>query len=164
MKAMPAILIVAAALGGCVAEDGFPSLAPRPAERDLSTEEPERLPAEPADDVALRAQVSELRAQAAEGDRAFDAAFPGAQAAVSAAGRRESDSWVAAQQALSRLEAARTPTMRALAELDGIAVERAGQPASTADLAAIDAAIEAVGQIAAAQQERIDRLRARVSG
>ena len=54
-------------LAGCAAEGDFPSLAPRPAERDRSTEEPARPPVDVADDAALRGRVAELLEQAAAG-------------------------------------------------------------------------------------------------
>lgn len=149
-------------LSACVPEGDFPSLAMRPGERDRSTEEPARAAVDVPDDPALRERVAELRRQAAEGDRAFDAADGPTAAAVAAAGARESDSWVEAQQALSRLEAAREPTMRALADLDAIAMERIGERTSIADYAEINAAIAAVEQLAVAQQQRMDALRAQL--
>ena len=156
-------LIAAAALAGCVAEDGFPSLAPRPGERDLSTEEPFHPRVPIPDDAALRARIAELRARAAAGDNGFDAVLPAARAAVAAAGPRESDSWVAAQQALSRLEAARAPTAAALGALDQLLVERADQPTSDADFALLREALAAAERLSAGQQERFDALRARLN-
>ena len=167
MAPLRSTLFAAAAaltVGGCVPEGGFPLLAPRPGERDLSVEEPVHARVPVADDAALRARVAELTAQAAEGDRAFESAYPPAASAVAAAEARESDLWVVAQQALSRLEAARTPTTRALAELDGLAVARAATPTSDADFALIAETKAAVERIAAAQQSRFDALQARLSG
>jgi len=160
----PGLAAAALALAGCVPGDDFPSLAPRPAERDLSTEDPERPQVAVPDDPGLRAGVEALRAEAAAGERAFEAAYPAAAAAVAAAGPPESDGWVAAQQALSRLEAARARTMRALAELDRLAVAGADRPTSAADFAAIEAAIAAAGRLATGQQQRFDGLRTRLSG
>lgn len=157
-----AMLAAVAVLSACVAEDGFPSLAPRPGERDLSTEEPERQRVQVADDAALRGRIADLREEAAEGQRAFAAEFPAAAAAVAAAAARETDSWVSAQQALSRLEAARTPISRTMAELDRLAIDRAGEPTSDADFALIREAIADVARIAAGQQERMDALRGRL--
>jgi hypothetical protein len=165
--AAPLSIIVAVAglaLPSCAAEGDFPSLAMRPAERDRSVEEPVRPSPQVPDDAALRRRLGELTEAAAEGERAFDAAFGPADAAVDAAGAAESERWVAAQQALSRLEAAREPTTRALAELDRLAVDRADLPTGEADRAALEAAIAAVERIAAGQQARIDGLRERLSG
>ena len=154
----------ALALAGCVAEDGFPSLAQRPAELDTSLEEPSRPAVEVPSDPALLARIAELRRQAAEGERSFAAALPPTEAVVARAGAAGSESWVEAQQALSRLEVNRGATMRALADLDRLAIDRAGLATNGADFAAINAAIAEVQQIAAAQQQRWDRLRNRLAG
>ena len=115
-------------------------------------------------DPALRRRLVELERQAVDGHRAFDAAFTPAERAVGRAGAPQSDSWVEAQQALSRLEAARTETMRALTELDRLAIDRADVATSEEDFAAIEGAIAAAQRLAADQQERLQRLRARLSG
>ena len=159
---IPLGAIAALLMPGCAAEGDFPSLAMRPAERDRSVEEPERPTPEVPDDPALRRRLSELAATASEGERAFDAAFGPVQAAIGAAGPPESESWVAAQQALSRLEAVREPTTRALAELDRLALGRAEAATSAADLAALGAALSEAERIAAGQQQRIDGLRGRL--
>ena len=160
------ILAVTAALplAACVPQGEFPSLAMRPAELDRSTEAPVRPPVEVPADAELRSQVEALHRRALEGDRAFDATYGPTEAAVAAAGARESDSWVEAQQALSRLESARLETMTALAELDQLAMARVDQPTSEADFAAINQAIGDVERLALAQQARMDRLRARLGG
>ena len=166
MTVLPRLLIAlpatALALAGCVASDGFPSLAPRPAERIVSVQEPVHPPVDVPSDPALRARIAELEREAAEGDRAFDAAFGSTEAAVSAAGAQASDSWVEAEQALSRLEGTRAPTTRALAELDRLALERAEMSTNAQDFAAINAALASVDAVAARQQQRWDRLRARL--
>ena len=165
---MTARLLLAAAaalpLAACVPQGEFPSLAMRPAELDRSMEPPQRAPVEVPPDAELRGRVEALRRRAAEGDRAFDAAYGATEAAVSVAGARESDSWIEAQPALSRLEATRVETMTALAELDQLAMARVDQPTGEADFAAINAAIAEVERIALAQQSRMDRLRARLGG
>lgn len=160
---LAAVAMLAPPLGGCVANGAFPSLAMRPGERDLSTEEPGRPAPAIADDSALRERVAELRAMAADGDRSFADSYPAAEAAVAAAGPSGSESWTVAQQALSRLVASPVATMRALAELDQLAVDRADEPTSEADFALIREATAEVEQTAARQQERIDALRARLS-
>ena len=158
-----AALIAAASLAGCVPQGEFPSLAPRAAERDRSMEPPAREAAATPDDPALRARVAELGRQAQAGERDFAAALPAAEAAVAAAGPAQSDGWVAAQLAISRLEAARAETMRALTELDRLAIGRADMATSGEDHAAIEAAIAAAQALAAGQQARIEALRARLA-
>ena len=74
---------------------------------------------------------------------------------VSAAG---SDSWIEAQQAISRLQAARGRTDEAAAELHQLRLARSGEPTSAADLAALDAAIQEVGALIERQQGQMDRV------
>ena len=156
----------AAALGlcGCVAQDGFPSLAMRPAERQVSFEPPVHPHVEVPSDSALLARIGELQGQAAEGERAFRGALGAAESAAGAAGSAESDSWIEAQQALSRLETTRAATTRALSDLDALRLARADTPISEQDYAALQAAVESVEGIAEAQQARIDRLRRQLGG
>jgi hypothetical protein len=166
MRLLPthaAILTAASLLAGCAPQGDFPSLARRPAEDDRSVEEPVRPAVEVARDEALRARVAELRGQAGAGDRAFDNAYAAAEAAVARAGTRESESWIEAQQALSRLEATREATMRAVAELDQLAIGRIDAPTNEEDFSAINEAIAAAERIALAQQDRYDRLRGRLA-
>ena len=153
-----ALLLVA-----CVSEDGFPSLAMRPAERDLSTEEPVRPAVAVPSDAALLQRLAALRQQAQAGDRAFAEAYGPAAAAVAAAGAPESDGWVTAQQGLSRLEAARVETTSALRELDHLALEQAGEATNDGDYAAILAARDAVEALAEAQRARWEALRSRLA-
>jgi hypothetical protein len=159
-----AAFLAALAVAACVPQGDFPSLEARPAERDRSMEPPVREAVEVPADPALRQRVAELEQMAAQGDQAFDAALGPAEAAVRSAGPASSDSWVAAQQAMSRLEAARTGTMRALTELDRLAIDRADMATSREDSAAIDAAIAAAQRLAEGQQQRIQQLRARLPG
>lgn len=155
-------LTVALTLGGCVTHGSFPSLAPRPGEGDVSVAEPARPDTIVADDAALRQRIVTLEAQAQEGQGSFDAAYGAAAAAAGRAGSRDSDSWVAAQEAVSRLEAARGATPGALAALDRLSTERADQPTSVGDRALIDAAIVRITQLSNAQYERIAQLRRRL--
>ena len=158
------LAVPAAALGlaGCVASDGFPSLAPRPAERIVSVQEPVHPAVDVPSEPALRARIAELERQASEGNLAFESAYGATEAAVGKAGGHGSDSWVEAEQALSRLEATRAPTTRALAELDRLAIERAEVATNAEDFAAINAALASVDAVAVRQQQRWDRLRARL--
>ena len=147
-------------LAGCVARGDYPSLAPREGE-GLAIEEPVReAPAVP-DDAQLRARIAALVEEARQGARSFGALYGEAGRAVSRAGAEGSDSWVEAQQAISRLEAARLQTGRAAVELDQLDLARADQATSADDQLVLQTAITEVGTIAADQQARIDRLRGR---
>jgi hypothetical protein len=159
MSPRPAFLalLAGALLGGCVTEGPFPSLAPRPDER-LAIEEPVREPPVVADDPALPVRIAALLGEARQGDRAFDADYGAAARSAERAGPTGSDSWIAAQQALSRVEAARGRTTDAAAELHQLALARAGQAVSAADRQALDDAVAEVDRLVADQQARIDRL------
>ena len=150
MNARP--LLLALVLAGCVSQGPFPSLAPRPAESEDWTEEPVRTAPAVADDPALRARAAALLDEARAGLRDFDADFGAAERAAAQAGSEGSDSWIEAQQAISRLDVARGRTGEALAGLHQLRLDREGQPTSAGDLAALDAAI------AARQGQRTDRL------
>ena len=116
-----------------------------------------------ASDPALRARIAELVALARRGERDFDAAFGAAQAAAGRAGAQGSESWIAAQEALSRLEAARAETTRALADLDRLAIDRADRATNAEDHSALLAGIAQAEAIASGQQSRLDRLRTALS-
>ena len=156
MKASP--LLLAVLFAGCVSQGPFPSLAPRPAEREDWTAEPVRTAPTVADDPALRAQIAALREEAEAGERDFAADFPAAERAAARAGREGSDSWIEAQQAISRVEAARGRTGAALAGLHQLGIERADRPTSAGDAALLGAATDAVEALAARQRQRIERL------
>ena len=149
--------LLAACLAGCVSQGPFPSLALRPAEQEDWTEEPAHAAPVVADDAALRTRIAALIAEAREGGRAFDADLPAAERAAAHVGAAESDSWVEAQQAISRLQASRGRTDEAAAELQQLRLTRAGQPTSAADLAALDAAIEEISALVDRQQAQLDR-------
>ena len=157
-----AAFAAALAAGACTLNSEFPSLEPRAIEREDPLEEPVRTPPTVAGDPALRARAAELVAQAREGERAFEAALGSASAAARRAGAPGSESWVVAQQQISRAEAARAPTSAVLAELDQLATERARLPTNEGDFAAIRAALEEAEGLASGQQKRLDRLRASI--
>ena len=153
-----AMSCAAALVAGCVSQGPFPSLAPRPDER-LAIDEPVREPPRIADDSALRVRINRLLGEARSGDAAFDRDYDAAARAAGRAGREGSDSWIEAQQAYSRVEVSRGRATDAAAELHQLAQARAGQPTSPADLAALEAAIDQVDGIVAAQQARLNRIR-----
>ena len=149
---------MAALLAGCVSQGPFPSLALRPAELEDWSEEPVRTAPAVADDAALGTRIAGLLAEARAGWRDFEADLPAAERAAAQAGAQGSDSWIAAQEALSRLEAARSKTDHAIEQLHELRRARADMPTSSGDRAALDAAITETEAIAARQQQRIDRL------
>ena len=158
MKQLP--LLPALLLAGCVSQGDYPSLAPREGE-ELAIEEPLREAPAVADDPGVQAFLTARLAEAQLGTRAFNALHAEVERVVARAGAEGSDSWIEAQQAISRLIAARMRTAETVAGLNWINLERAQQPTSEADQRAIEEAIAEVERIAADQQTRIDRLRSR---
>lgn len=139
-----------------------PSLAPRAAEAiDPRVPVPEA-PVSMAVDPALQARLAALVAQAESGDLQFRGSAPAAERAASAAGARGSESWVAAQQALSALVAARGPVTRALADVDALAAATLARLGgiSAGDKSAIETAAEAIARIDRGQAAVIERLQA----
>jgi hypothetical protein len=156
---LPCLLIAA----GCAPEGPYPSLAPRPMEKALAEADIERpVPALPGDPAVAR-RAEELSREADLGQAEFEAALPAARSAAAAAGGPGGESWIAAQQALSRLEAARTTTTRALAELDAYAATEArARRLSPADLSRLSEAVRAVQALADRQHEQVAALQAKL--
>ena len=158
--------LLALGLSACAATSTTePSLARRPAEAiDPRLPVPVAAPTGPAD-PALASRLAELLAQGNEGARAFDSLTAQAEALANAAGPRESESWIVAQQALSGLEGARAKSTASLSEIDAIASARiqSGAGLKPADLAAIEAASAELRATTDRQSAIIDRLGARLS-
>jgi hypothetical protein len=147
-------------------QPGEPSLAPRAAEAvDPRVPIPSGVVSGPAD-PALAARLAELVAEVRAGDAAFQAAAQNAESLTGAAGPAQSESWIAAQQAVSALVAARAPVTRAIADLDSIASARiaANGGILPGDLAAIQAASAEAAEIGEREAATISRLQARLGG
>ncbi|QGP78660.1 hypothetical protein [Sphingobium sp. CAP-1] len=154
-------------LSGCAgAPQNYPSLAKRPIESaPVAAVTPPLAPA-PAD-PALSAEIARYVAQADKGAAGFDAAAARADKAVQAAAGAavSSDAWVAAQVAISALEAARNDSVSALASLDTLYVERSNAVAegkARGGLEDIDAARSAALALVDQQNDRIDAMKARL--
>ena len=144
---------------------GEPSLARRPAE----SIDP-RLPVDVAVDArpvdpALAARLQTLMADARTSAAAFASAEPAARAKASAAGQPESESWIAAQAALSELDRLRAPFARAIADLDELRANsaRSGDRASPADIAALEAAAAQLLNISERQSASLDSIRTQIA-
>ena len=104
-----------------------------------------------------------LIAQAEAGQAAFAAELPEARRATARAGASGAEAWVLAQQAVSRAEAARTPTARALGDLDALVLrEAAAAELSAADYAVLTAAIDRVAALRNAQDAALAALKAQL--
>jgi hypothetical protein len=152
-------------LGACAPVGGpFPSLQPRPAE-----EVDPRLPVvRPINDrpvsPGLTGRLAELVGQARNGNATFGPIASRAESLAAAAGGSRSDSWVAAQEALSAAVAAREPTARALGDIDALganALQTQGGIAPN-DLAAIRSAAAEVAALDQRQAERIEAIQRRL--
>ncbi|HEX8241598.1 MAG TPA: hypothetical protein VF574_17815 [Allosphingosinicella sp.] len=154
-----AILLPLVLAAGCAAPGPYPSLAPRPAEKAYADDAEERKPTPQPDDPALAVEIDRLLAEAKAGGAKFDSAFPAAQAAAGRAGAAGSDSWIEAQQILSRLEAARARTTAAQADLDRLSVERTSAGTlGSGDAERLSRAAEEMQALADTQADRLQRL------
>ncbi|WP_066961251.1 hypothetical protein [Rhizorhabdus dicambivorans] len=119
---LPPFLLLCAGLAGCAETTGFPSLAPRPIEREVLRAEavpPVPAPAEAAP-IPASAEIAEIVARALAADAAFKAELERARPLIEA-GRNApegSEAWVAGQQAYSAADASSAPVAEALGELD----------------------------------------------
>ena len=161
---LPALLVPLAAAACSTPRTNPPSLAPRASEAIDPRLPVERPLVVAAVTPGLRGRLAELVAQARSGDAAFETALGAAQRAAAAAGPARSESWIAAQMALSALEAARAPTARALSDVDALAGAdiKARSGIGAQDLAAIEEAAVAIGAIDTAQRRVISGLSARI--
>ena len=152
-------------LGACSSAGGpYPSLQPRPAEAIDPRIQPVRAMNDRPVSPALAAQLATLVSQARGGDAAFEPAIGAADRLASSAGAPQSESWIAAQTALSAAIAARRPTALAQADIDAIGATKLQTQGglSPNDLKAIDGAAAEVAAIARRQTERIDAIQRRL--
>lgn len=158
---LPVIPLIAACshVGG-----PYPSLAPRAAETIDPREDVVRPINERPVSAALASHLEALVAQARSGEADFAPAAANAERLAAAAGPRQSESWIAAQEALSAAIAARRPTAMALADIDGLATGALQSQGGIApnDLAAIDKAALKVEAIAAGQTARVRAIQQRL--
>ena len=164
MKHAPTLATAAALLlAGCATNGPFPSLAPREVERIYAAGDLLQTTPDAPNRAGLSEQVSGLVAAANDGDAAFERALAAARPLAARAGTSGSESWIAAQQAISRVEAARVATTRALGDLDQFAHTQAQEgPLSTADYERLTGALAQLQALADRQQDAVNRLRAGV--
>lgn len=134
-----------------------PSLLPRPGEIGIGEEpEPRPIALAPLPD-AVRTQLEAAVAQARVGDLGFERAAA-ANTATITRGRRAatgSEPWLAAQTALSAVEAARGPAVDALATLDRLIADTVG---SAVEIAPLEAAQRTVAETVERQLARLETL------
>ncbi len=153
------------AVGACSTPGGpYPSLQPRAAEAiDPRVPVAAAVNERPVSD-ALSGRLAALVAQARSGDAAFNGPAAQAERLAAAAGPRQSESWIAAQEALTAAIAARGQTARALGDIDaleGNALQTRGGIAPS-DLDAIKRAAAQVAAVDGRQSARIEAIRRRL--
>lgn len=159
-----AALLAAAALSGCAPGGDFPSLAPRPIEKTDPGDAP--APAATADataDAGLLKRLSAILESGEAGHRAFNAELAIVRPAVEKASGAApgGETWVAAQQAYSRLDAARGALLFALADVDALRREQADS-ANAGNKTALDRAAERLAQLDAEEDAVLAELAAKL--
>ena len=153
-------LAATATLSGCTVPGGTPpSLMPRAAEA-IDPRVPVVRPMNDRPvDPALAGKLAALVSEARGGEAAFRPAAAEAERLAGAAGPAHSDSWVVAQEALSRAVAARAPTARALGDIDALGADALAEKRglAPADLAAIK---DAAAEVAALDQRQAETIAA----
>jgi hypothetical protein len=168
MRKLSLILIAAsviASVGACSMKSGAPpSLLPRPGEAIDPRVPVERPVNNRPVDGALASRLAALVSQAREGDAAFRPALAKAEQLAAAAGAAHSDNWAVAQEALSAAIAARSPTARALVDIDALGADKlqAQQGLAPADLEAIKHAGSEVGAIDQRQADAVAAIKRRL--
>ena len=163
MRKLPCLVLLT--LSACAAPGGpYPSLRPRAAEAI----DPRVPVVRPINDrpvtPGLAARLSALVDQAQSGNAAFDAAASAAERLASGAGAPQSESWIAAQEALTAAIAARRPTATAIGDIDEIGATALQTQAGIApnDFAAIKSAAATVGASDRRQAERVNAIQKRL--
>jgi hypothetical protein len=152
-------------LSACSVPGGpYPSLRPRAAEAI----DPRIPVVKPMNDrpaaASLMARLSALVDQARSGNGGFDTVAAEAERLAASAGAPQSESWIAAEEALTAAIAARRTTAQALADIDEIAATTLQNQRGIApnDLAAIQNAASEVASIDIRQGARIDAIQKRL--
>ena len=157
-------ILLAPLAASCAAPRGYPSLAPRAAEAIDPRVPIEATPSPGTVDARTASALAAAVASAHGGISGFEQLIGAAEALSAAAGAAQSESWIAAQQALSALVAQHGVTTAAAADIDAIAGDRidATRWLVPATRAAIEAAAAEVQSINTAQTATIDRIAARL--
>ncbi|MDQ3143294.1 MAG: hypothetical protein M3Q57_00230 [Pseudomonadota bacterium] len=160
-----ALLLPIALVAACKTPAGdYPTLAARPTEAIDPRLPIDASPSPGTLDLSLASRLAEAVSKARAGISEFERLSGAAEALAAGAGPARSESWVAAQQALSLLVAQHGITTRAAADIDAIAGDRikAARWLAPANRAAIEAAAAEVDSINSAQTARLQRIAARL--
>ena len=165
MRSFLLLLPLMVSAGCSVSSSPEPSLAPRAAEAtDPRLPIPSEVPSGTLD-PGLAARLSALVAAARSAAPEFDAREAEAGRLAAAAGASGSESWIAAEQALSRLIEQHGATTRAAADIDALAASRLESQKwiAPADREAIEAAADEVSALNARQSQAIGQLQTRLT-
>ena len=115
-------------------------------------------------DPALGAQVLAIveRARASTGE--FDRTIAIAERLAATAGAPQSESWIAAQQALSAAIAARAPVSIAVGDLDALIEQQVRKGIRRADLSNATGGAEDLSALDSRQAARVDAVQQRLGG
>jgi hypothetical protein len=152
-------------LAACSAPGGpYPSLQPRAAEAvDPRIPVVRPINKRPAS-ASITERLSALVGEAESGNASFDGAASEAERLADAAGAPQSESWIAAQEALTNAIAARSATATALGDVDAIAADALQTQRGIApnDIAAIKRAAAHIAQLDQQQAARIEAIQRRL--
>ena len=165
MRRLLLLFAVLLAAGCSTTPSPEPSLAPRAAEAiDPRLPIPDEIPAGRLD-PALAGRLSALVAEVRSSLPAFEAREGEAARLAAAAGPAASESWIAAELALSRLVEQYGVTTRAAANIDALAAERLQSQRwiVPTDREAIAAAAAEVAEISSRQAATIDRIKGQLA-
>ncbi|MBW4330825.1 hypothetical protein KY084_08035 [Stakelama sp. CBK3Z-3] len=159
----PLLVLAALALTSACAtrQDDFPSLLPRDIERpDTPVPTPSLTPVAP--DAALDAQIAAKQEAFDQAVAVFDAAAKRARPLATRAHNAAigSDAWIAAQTALADLDTARSALLIPLADLEGLAIDRA--QAGKQPYPALEEALETTEAADANRADTLDNIDALV--
>ena len=161
MRRLLLALPFATAAGCAPSLADYPSLAPRAVESTSPLAPlPDTSTAGAPATTTQRAEMDALERRATGGQRAFAAAMTVAERLARSAGRRDSEGWLVAQQALSRAESARVPSVEALADLDSRVAALRELAAREPGTAGLSDTIASRARVAATVSAQVDRLNA----
>jgi hypothetical protein len=164
-SALPLLLLPPLLLPGCAAQGPFPSLAQREVERIYAAGDPIAVVPDAPDRQGMSGRIAAFAGRAREGNLDFERALAQARPLAARAGAAGSESWLAAQQAVSRAQAARAATVSALADLDQFAAAQALEgPLSPGDYGRLTESLAQMQALAAGQEARLAELSGRLKG
>lgn len=161
MRTTVTILLFAATAACSTGSIDTPSLETRPGELvdpRLPVEELNTAPVPVGADLLRTLET--LEAQAIDGARVFEALAAGIGPQVESAGEPGSESWTAATEQVSRLDASRAPVSSALADVDALATRAIAEKSwvNPSEREAIEQVAARIAAIDTALATRIDRL------